>query len=50
MKKLIELLETVNRMDKYKMEEFMGKLFGYIALYIILFGTFICLLVWILTK
>ncbi len=48
MKKLIELLETVNRMDKYKMEEFMGKLFGYIALYIILIGAFTCLLAWIL--
>ena len=48
MKKLIELLETVNRMDKYKMEEFMGKLFGYIALYIILIGVFACLFAWIL--
>lgn len=50
MRKLIELLETVNRMDKYKMEEFLGKLFGYMALYIILIGTFTCILAWILVR
>lgn len=49
MKKLINLLQQIDQMDRYKANDFLSKVFGYIALYIILIGIFSCLLAWIVT-
>lgn len=48
MNKIIELLQQIDEMDRYKMEAFFGKVFGYGALYILMIGGFSCLIAWIL--
>lgn len=48
MNKIINLLQQVDKMDKYKMEALFDKVFGYGALYILMIGGFSCLIAWIL--
>lgn len=48
MNKIIDLLHQIDKMDSYKAEAFFGKLFGYGALYILMIGSFSCLIAWIL--
>lgn len=50
MKRLATLLQQIEQMDRYKMDDFLSKLFGYIALYIFLIGSFTCILAWILVR
>lgn len=48
MNKIINLLQQIDKMDKYKTEAFLGKVLGYVALYILMIGVFSCLIAWIL--